>query len=282
MSLKYSIREAFSGFKRARLSFTISVFTISFLLFIISIFFTLALNVNQLIDVLNAKIDIQVFLSTILDDTEIAQVGTTINSMDQVAILEFVSPDRAAKMFQQEFGEELFSILDENPLPASFNIMLKDEYRTIENIEQLANTIMKIEGVDEVEYHSEALGLLLKFSRFATIISGLLIIVVFIGSLFVVSNTIRLIVISRKDIITTMRLVGATRHFISLPYLLEGIIQGLLGGLIAFLFSLGLFAFVDSQWPGLMTTPEFLFYGLLLAGVMFGYIGSLVAIKRYL
>ncbi len=282
MSLKYSIREAFSGFKRARLSFFISVFTISFLLFIISIFFTLAMNVNQLIDVLNAKIDIQVFLSTILDDTEIAQVGSTINSLDQVANLEFVSPDQAAKMFQQEFGEELFSILDDNPLPASFNIMLKEEYRTIENIEQLANTIMKIDGVDEVEYHSEALGLLLKFSRIATVISALLLIVVVIGSLFVVSNTIRLIVISRKDIINTMRLVGATRHFISLPYLLEGIIQGLLGGLIAFLFSLGLFAFVQSQWPGLLTTPEYLFYGLLLAGVLFGYIGSLVAIKRYL
>ena len=282
MSMFYSIREALAGFRRARLSFSISVFTIAFLLFMNAVFALMAFNVNRLIDVLNARVDIQVFISGVLDDTQIALLGSNINALEDVADVEFISRDAAAMDFQQEFGEDLFSILDENPLPASFRITLHKDVRSIKRIEKLADEISAMEGVDEVEYHGEALGLLMRFSRIANLVTIALLLVVVIGSLFVVSNTIRLIVIARKDIINTMQLVGATRRFIVMPYIWEGLIQGLLGGVLAFAIVAGLFRVVEYQWPGILTVPQYGFYILIGAGIVFGYLGSIVAIKRYL
>ncbi|MBN2411590.1 ABC transporter permease [candidate division KSB1 bacterium] len=282
MSMIYSIKEAFSGLSRAKVSFFISVFTISFLLFLIGLFGIFTLNVNQLIKVLHAKVDIQIFVSNVLDDTEIAKLGSIISGMEQVEKVDFISKDAAAQQFQQEFGSELFLMLEENPLPSSFTIKLTEKYRTEEGIKSVAQKLEGIDGIDEVQYHSEALGLLTRFSKIAYIITTILLLLVVSGSLFVISNTIRLIVIARKDIIYTMRLVGATKRFISQPFLIEGMIQGLLGGIFAFLFSYLIVKIVNFKWPGIIfINPDYL-YILIIAGLLFGYISSKFAIKRYL
>ncbi len=282
MSIIYSIKEAFSGLRRAKVSFFISVFTISFLLFMIGIFGIFTLNVNQLIKVLHAKFDIQIFLSNVLDDTEIAKVGSIISSMEQVEKVIFISKDAAAQEFQKEFGSELFSMLEENPLPSSFTIKLAEKYQTEDGIKTVAQKLEGLEGIDEVQYHSEALGLLTRFSKIAYIITTILLLLVITGSLFVISNTIRLIVIARKDIIYTMRLVGATNRFISQPFIIEGIIQGLLGGIFAFLISYLIVEIVHLRWPGIVfVKPDYLFV-LIVAGLLFGYISSKFALKRYL
>jgi len=282
MRVFYSIKEAFAGLSRAKVSFFISVFTISFLLFIIGIFGIFTLNVNQLIKVLHAKVDIQVFVSNVLDDTEIAKLGSIMSSMEQVEKVEFISKEAAARQFQEEFGNELFSMLEDNPLPSSFTIKLSEKYHSAEEIKAFAKELERQNGVDEVQYPGEALDLLTRFSKIAYIINAILLFIVILGSLFVISNTIRLVVIARKDIINTMRLVGATNRFISQPFIIEGIIQGLLGGIIAFIFSYIIIKAVNLRWPGIVFVKTDYLFILIAAGLIFGYISSKFALKRYL
>lgn len=282
MSIIYSIKEAFSGLGRAKVSFFISVFTISFLLFLIGLFGIFTLNVNHLIRVLHAKVDIQIFISNILDDTEIAKLGSIISNMEQIEKVNFISKDAAARQFQKEFGSELFDMLEENPLPSSFTIKLSEKFQTEDGIKTVAQKIEALEGIDEVQYHSEALGLLTRFSKIAYIISSILLLLVISGSLFVISNTIRLIVIARKDIIYTMRLVGATNRFISRPFIIEGIIQGFLGGVFAFFCSYLIVEIVKFRWPGIVLVKMDYLFVLIAAGLLFGYISSKFALKRYL
>ena len=282
MSLLYSIKEAFAGLGRAKLSFFISVFTISFLLFLIGLFGIFTLNVDHIIKVLHAKVDIQIFISNVLDDTEIAKLGSIISGMEQVEKVNFISKDTAALQFQAEFGNELFALLEENPLPSSFTIKLSEQYQTEEGIKTVAQKLEGLAGIDEVQYHSEALGLLTRFSKIAYIVTSILLLLVILGSLFVISNTIRLVVIARKDIIYTMRLVGATNRFIARPFIIEGMIQGFLGGIFAFIFSYLIVGIVHLRWPGvLFVKPNYLFI-LIGAGLLFGYISSKFALKRYL
>jgi len=172
-------------------------------------------------------------------------------------------------------------MLEENPLPSSFTIKLSEQYQTEPGIKTVAQKLEGLEGIDEVQYHSEALGLLTRYSKVAYIVTSVLLLLVILGSLFVISNTIRLVVIARKDIIYTMRLVGATNRFIGRPFVIEGIIQGFLGGFFAFIFSYFIVGIVHLRWPGLVfVKPHYLFV-LIGAGLLFGYISSKFALKRY-
>jgi len=282
MKLAHSLKEAMDGFRRARMASLISIFTIAFLLILIAIFGILSININRLISTLHAQIDIQVFISNTLDDGEIADLAARIKSTEGVAKVEFVSKDAAAREFQKEFGETLFTILEENPLPSAFNVTLKEKYLSAGGITKVAQLIEKERGVDEVVYHSQTLSILTKYARIAKAVNVVLIVFVMVGSLFVVSNTIRLIIVARKDIIETMKLVGATRAFIMRPLLIEGMIQGILGGCAAFVFVYLVIKAVASQVPNLIYVPIDMLSLLIVTGCVLGFFGSAVAIKKFL
>ncbi len=282
MKLAHSLKEAMDGFRRARMASLISIFTIAFLLILIAIFGILSININRLISTLHAQIDIQVFISNTLDYGEIADLAARIKSTEGVAKVEFVSKDAAAREFQKEFGETLFTILEENPLPSAFNVTLKEKYLSAGGITKVAQLIEKERGVDEVVYHSQTLSLLTKYARIAKAVNVVLIVFVMVGSLFVVSNTIRLIIVARKDIIETMKLVGATRAFIMRPLLIEGMIQGILGGCAAFVFVYLVIKAVASQVPNLIYVPIDMLSLLIVTGCVLGFFGSAVAIKKFL
>lgn len=282
MRLLYSIKEAFTGLNRARFSFFISVFTISFLLFIIGILGMITLNVNHLIDVLHARVDIQVFISNIYDDTQIAKLGSTISAMPEVESVEFISKEAAAQEFQQEFGAELFAILEDNPLPSSFIIKIKEKFRQEGEVNRLAQVISEIPGVDDIEYQTGALSMLTRFSGIARFVNAGLLIIFITGSVFVITNTIRLVIIAKRDTINTMRLVGATNSFISRPYLIEGLIQGLLGGVIAFCLCWALIKGFNLRWPGVIFVKTDYLYVLIGGGLIIGWLSSLFAVRRYL
>ena len=281
-SYLYSIQEAFEGFKRARFSSIMSIFTIAFLLFIVGFFGLLSLNVNRLIQVLNAKIDIQLFISNTMDDQAVADLGAKILAYEVVENVEFISKDIAAKELEKEFGEDLFILLEDNPLPSSFIVKIKKDYRSLKYVKNLTNDLKSLPGIDEIVYPSFELGVLSKFSKIATIVNSIIFVIVFLGSFFVVSNTIRLIIHARQHIIKTMKLVGAKESFIRRPYIIEGVLQGLIGGIIAFSALYGLNSLIHYYYPGLLVVTFKQMSVIIVAGLVFGLTGSLFAIKKFL
>lgn len=285
MQFGYLIKEGVSGFKRAKLSMVASVVTVSISLLLLSSFSILLLNANSVINALRDKVEMEAFLQDAMTKQEFSAVQARMLSIEGVGEIQFISKDSAAKIFQEQFGEDIYRVLDFNPLPASIKVFLKDGYKTSVAAEQVYTEIKGIDGVEDVIYRKTLLEILDK--RVTTIIGFALGIGLFItiSSIFLVANTIRLAIYAKRKIIQSMKLIGATRGFIRTPFLLEGLVQGLVGGLIASGVVFSLFHYLE-QWA--IPLSDFLevepaAYGLITAaGCLLGLFGSIISIRRFI
>jgi cell division transport system permease protein len=282
MHLSYLAKTCVRHFKQAWLSSVLSVFTIMFFLVLIGFFGLAWLNIGRLLDSLSSRVQIHAYVSNALDDGQMVQLGSRLQNLNGVQRIDFVSKDAAAREFQKEFGKELFDILQENPLPSSFVVQVKEEYRTDAGIKNMVERIQGEAGIDEVVCHSKTLNLLNRYAATAFKVNLGLFLFVMIGSLTVVANTIRLVIGSQKGIIETMRLVGATAGFIRLPLVLEGLGQGLLGGALALLVLQMIVSMVVEILAGFSLQGLQYGYWLILVGGLLGLLGSWISIKRYL
>ena len=282
INFTYAMQETFSGLGKAKISVFFSVLIVSFLLILTGLLGLFSINVDRLLGFLNAEYDIQVFISDILDDNEIATLGAHILNMDHVEKVDFYSKEVAARDFSSEFGTDLFDVLQENPLPSSFRISIVEKERDSARIEQIARDIEKENGVDEVVYQSSFIETLSTYSSYSKVINYILLVFVVSGSILVVSNTVRLVIMARKSIIETMQLVGATTWFVRTPLLIEGLIQGFLGGVLAAITLYLLVFIINTQSPDLLLIKETFLLQVIGLGVLLGFSASTLAIWRYL
>lgn len=286
MQIGYLIREGLSGFKRAKLSMFAAITTISISLLLLSTFTILALNANSIVESLREKVEMEAFLGDHLSLVETSIIRDSIATLEGVREVRYISKDQAAKIFQQEFGEDIHKVLDFNPLPASVKIFLKDGYKTAKGAEAVYNTVKQITGVEEVIYRKTLLEMLDK--RAASLFWIVLAIGVFItiSSIFLVANTIRLAIYAKRKIVQTMKLIGATRSFIRGPFVMEGLVQGILGGGFAAAILFLSFEYLE-QWVS-VELSDFVqvqpyYYGIIVAvGCLLGFLGSLISIRRFI
>ncbi|MFN0156859.1 MAG: cell division protein FtsX [Bacteroidota bacterium] len=286
MSFRYTVKESFSGFQRAKLSSFISILTITISLLLLGVFVILTVNASRFIDALRSKVELEVFLQEPLSRREIADLQQQISSTKGVDTLIFISKDDAARIFKQEFGEDIDKVLDFNPLPPSFKLSLKDGYKTSARVEELHQQLLKIKGVDSVVYRKALLELIDERTASVNNLALGLGMLISISAIFLVSNTIRLAIYAKRRLIRTMELVGATRGFIRLPFLLEGIMQGLLGGILAssILYLLLEYAapFVSLDFATYIRMEPVFYLAVIIAGIILGLLGSVISILRFI
>ncbi len=286
MSLMYVVRESLSGFNRAKFAALSSIMTIMISLLFLGIFYVIADNTSRLVGSIRERVEMEAFLDEPAPKAKIADVERALTALDGVDHVEFVSKEAAAKIFREEFGEDIMSVLDVNPLPPSFKIFLKPEYRNTVKAEELHERILAIDGVQSDIFRKDMLQFIEKQSR-ALSLGGLgLGILIAISAIILVSNTIRLAIDAKRRSVQTMKLVGASRWFIRSPFILEGVIQGLLGGMLAALLMYYLLTFVTGMISGELAEflrAELSFYGLMtLAGTALGLLGSLISVRRFI
>jgi len=233
MHLGYLIKEGMSGFRRAKLSMVAAIFTICISLLLLSFFSILLINANRVIEGLRDKVELEIFLADYLSKEETQALQAQVAALEGVREVRYISKEEAAEIFRQEFGEDINRVLDFNPLPASFKVFLKDGYKNVAGAEQVYSAVKTMNGVEEVIYRKSLLEML--DQRAQTFLWLMLGIGVFIAvsAIFLVANTIRLAIYAKRKIIQTMKLIGATRMFIRIPFILEGLLQGLIGGVLA-------------------------------------------------
>jgi cell division transport system permease protein len=286
MQLRYVVREGFSGFKRAKLSMFAAVFTICVSLLLLSFFAILFLNANNVVNSLREKVEMEAFLNDQLSQDKITEVKGMVEMLGGVREVHYVSKEEAAKIFQQEFGEDIFKILNFNPLPASLKIFLKDGYKTAKQAETIVHQVRSIKGVDDVIYRKQLLEMLdERAMMFLWITLGVGVFIT-LSSIILVANTIRLAIYAKRKIIQTMKLIGATHNFIRLPFLLEGFLQGLLGGVIAAGIVFILFTYLE-QWLTLSLSQfvhvQMYYYGIIVGmGCLLGLFGSMISVRRFI
>lgn len=286
MSISYTLRESLSGFSRARLSTIISIITITISLLLLGVFAILTINASQFIEELRNKVELEAFLQEPLSRQDIADLEKRITGIGGVQHVTFISKEEAARIFNEEFGEDINKVLDFNPLPPSFKITLKDGFKTSAGAQGINDTLVAMKGIDHVLYRKALLNLIDERTTSVNNLTLALGVLVSLSAIFLVSNTIRLAIYAKRRLIRTMELVGATAGFIRLPFLLEGILQGFIGGVVA---AAVLYVLLEHAAPLVSRDlTEFLrmdrlFYVMVVvAGTGLGLVGSLISIARFI
>ncbi|MDZ7335256.1 MAG: ABC transporter permease [candidate division KSB1 bacterium] len=278
----YSIIEGLKGLRRAKFSAFVATSTIFFALVLIGIFGIIILNIHHIIQQIQSRMEMEVFIDNSFNPEQIYELKQKIISIQGIDSVHYVSKAAAAALFRQQFGQEIFDILDDNPLPASFQIRLHPSARSRASVERIAKQLEQLDGVDEVIYRQDLIVLLERYIRiFLIIILGIGILLGG-GAIFLVSNTIKLIIYSRLTIIEIMKLVGATRQFIRRPFLVEGIVQGLLGGITAAIFFYLSIKAVKLEIPGVIFIDKYSYFAIILLGICLGFLGSVLALRKFL
>lgn len=288
-TLRYYLHETFVSIGRNTWMASASIGTVAVSLFVLGIFLLLFLNVNRIASTIESQVQIAVYLEDDLEQAEIRTIGSAIQKIDGIESLEFVSKDQAFAQLKQRLGDQsyLLDALDGNPLPNSFEIVMKNARL----VPETARKISAIEGIEEVKYGRDVVDNLFEITEMVRVVGFMLVVLLTIATIFIISNTIRLTVFARRREIAIMKYVGATNRFIEIPFLLEGIILGSIGGVIS-AFSLGYFyALVSDKilesltfFPLLPVTPYIELIGIfiILAGTVIGALGSTISLKRFL
>lgn len=286
MSLSYTLRESISGFTRTKLSTVVSIVTIVISLLLLGIFAVITINTSRFIDTLRNNVEMEAFLQEPITRDQLSGIISQVVDIPGVDQVVYVSKEEAAEIFKEQFGEDVRSILEFNPLPPSLKVTLEEGYRTATGANIVYEKLKATKGVESVIFRKALLEFIdQKTATIHNVTLGLGVLIS-LSAIFLVSNTIRLAIYAKRRLLRTMELVGATPGFIRLPFLLEGILQGLIGGAFASCFLYLLleyamrFILID---VAVYVHMQMIFYMMVIAsGVALGMVGSIISVSRFI
>ncbi len=291
--IKNMIKQGFQGMWRNRSMGLASVTSISSVLMILGLVLIMVLSINNLVMDTKEKFDeIQIYIKDDVPDEELTSIEDAIRNNVGVLSVMYESKEQALENWKKDWEENAYLLdgIETNPLPNSYVIQLKH----IEYADSVVDSIKTMDGIEKIQYNKEITENLILVSNYirlgGIIITGVLIFV----SIFIISNTIKITVASRKREINIMKYVGATNDYIRGPFIIEGVLFGLLAALISIVvvyYGYGYFfdsikETLFSMFTVVLAPPEALFNDIAIIfvaiGVGIGALGSLLSLKRYL
>jgi len=270
---------------------TVTVVTIALSILIVSAFVLFFINANDIMNAWKKGIRIMAYLKPEVPEDKFQEIKKEIRGFYGVEDIRLISKEEALESLRDQMKRQS-SILDnlaENPLPDAFEIRMIASSQSIEKVEILANQIENLTSIEDVEYGQSWLGRftnVFNLFRFAGYAMGCLF---FMAVVFIMANTIRLVLYSRREEVEIMRLVGATDHFIKAPFYIEGLILGALGGLIGLIALFVIYVLISSN-----VEPDFtsgflnirflslwMSLGILLGSMLVGWLGCYLSLKQF-
>ena len=285
-------KRAVEDFRNNRLLNIITLLTISLSILIVSAFILFFTNTNEIMNFWKKGLRVMAYLKPELSDSQLANLTRRIQSISGVETARFVSKQEAFTQLKAQMKRQaaLVDTLAENPLPDAFEIRMKAATQTWDKVEFLAAEIEALEEVQEVEYGQRWLGRYTHIFNLFRLTGYAMCGIFFIAAVFIVANTIRLVIYSRRHEIEIMRLVGAAERFIKIPFYFLGLLQGALGAGIglAVLFSayLAIVSNIEQGWFSGLFQIRFLSPltsgAIILISMLVGWFGSYLSLKQYL
>lgn len=272
----------------------VTIATITLALLIVALFLLVFVNLEGVAENWSERVQVTVYFDKELTAPEQTALRDKVMALPGASKVNYVSREEALKRFKNRLrGQEtILEGVGPEVLPTSFEITLKRANRDTRMVESFVSALKRIPGINEVQYGEEWVRRFNSFLNFMRLMGALLGGFLVVAVVFIVSNTIKLTIYARRDELDVMSLVGATRFFIKAPFLIEGLIQGLVGAVLALALLYGLYeGFLQNAGSFLTFNPvasgmSFLqleyIGGLLLAGALLGFIGSLTSLKRFI
>ena len=284
--LIFLLAESFRALFRAKLPAAISSITIAITLVIFSLAYFTYVNLLGYSYKFKSKYRIEVFFQSDLNTNEARNLFNTILISDGIEQGEFINKEKTADLFKLYFHEDIIDIIGENPLPMGGRYDINVDYRNSEQMNSMVRDIRHLAGVDVASFQHGVISRVDSIVENILWVSMVLGMIIFVISLILISNTIRLIIHARQEAIETMHLLGATNSFIRFPFVAEGIIQGLIGAgfslLILYLLrSLQRYLLEPLVSLPLVEPANLIAYNIIF-GLMLALIGSYRGISKYL
>jgi cell division transport system permease protein len=275
------IREALTASRRAPLLSILGVVTIAFSLFAFGLFGLVAINIRKALEQVEERVEVRAFVS---DSTEIESVAAAmkdIGEFPEVARVDYVSQEKALERARKEMGE-FADVFEAGVLPASIEVHLRSGMGDPATVKSVADRIKTYHFIDDVRYGEEWVAKLYRLRNIATV-AGIALGVAFAAvAIIIIGATIRMTVLARAKEISIMRLVGATDMFIRLPFLIDGLVKGVCGGLLALVFVWIANRVVNEYFiQTIFFDRQMIFVGVV-GGAMMGIMGSLFSVGRHL
>ena len=243
-------------------------------------------NISGIIQIARGQYEFQVFFLEDVDNIRAAELVDQIGAIERIKSASLITKEEAADIFQREFGENIFDLLEENPLPPGSVLKLQQPKDGRIDVNPIIKQIELVEGVDEVRYQGRLISLIERYYEgFFAAVTALAAAILF-GTVILISNTIRLSIYARRDLIRILKLVGATDRFVRFPFMIEGILEGFFGSLIAATVS---YSFVEgsnyflSLFTQYRLVWQFQIVALLVGVIVFfSFVGSMRAVRKFL
>lgn len=272
---------------RLRSSYLTLVVSVSLVLFLLGVLGLVVINARELSDYFRESLSFSVMLDDAAKEPDIRMLQKDLDAKSFVKSTQYISKDDAAVKMKEELGEDFINFLGDNPLPPSIDVYLFAGYTSPDSVAKIEKYVLEYPFVKEVSYQESLLYLINenvnKISLFLLVISSFL----FLIAITIINNTIRLSIYSRRFIIRTMQLVGATRGFIRRPFLVQSALHGLLAALLAMSLLMGLLYMIEKEFFMMFSfesTNLLILLGvfIIITGVLINIISTFFSVNRYL
>ncbi|TAL64906.1 MAG: FtsX-like permease family protein [Bacteroidetes bacterium] len=272
---------------RLRSSYLTLVISVSLVLFLLGVLGFVLINARELADYFRESLSFSVMLDDDAKEADIRMLQKDLDAKLYVKSTKYVSKDEAAAKMKEELGEDFINFLGDNPLPPSIDVYLYAGFTRPDSVARIEKYVLEYPFVKEVYYKESILFLInenvKKISLFLLVISSFL----FLIALTIINNTIRLSIYSRRFLIRTMQLVGATRSFIRRPFIIQSAFHGLLAALLAMSLLMGLLYMIEKEFFLMFTFESIkllllLGVSIIITGVLINIVSTFFSVNRYL
>ena len=294
--ISYIFKQAFKSMWRNRMMGFASIGSVTAVLVILGFVLVIVLNVNNMAMVAKETFDqIAVYILEGVEEEQIEELGKSFRKIDGVMGVAYQTKDYALEKVREDWGDDAYLLQDlrNNPFPNTYIVQLSDVSKSDEVIAELQT----FEGVERVRYYQDAVNSLIKISDFVKRLGAAIILILLLISIFIISNTLKITVLNRQREIELMQYIGATNGYVRGPFMIEGIMLGLIGSLVAILIIMlgynysidylaGRYIALISGMSGYLVGVEMVLNDLIIIfmtiGIGIGILGSLVSLKKFL
>ena len=280
---------SFDNYQKRKLisSYISVVISIALVLFLLGCLGLLVINSKKVADHFKEQVVMTIYLNDTAKDVEVNQLKKSLAMADYSKEAVYVSKEEAAELMKAETGEDFMDFVGYNPLQNSIDVYLKADYVTTEKLSQISNQLSNKSFIEEIRYDNDLVELMNdnvnKISFWVLIISGLFTLI----AVLLINSSIRLAVYSKRFIIKTMQMVGATKSFIRKPFIWKSIQLGIIGAIVALIGMAFVLYYLDLTFPELELLRNTLmlialFFGVFVIGIIITWISTFIATQRFL